>query len=60
MVLPVPAFCEPEMLQERVDTLALFTPSVLLPGYASGQFSAQLKRASVLAARKSRAGKSEV
>ena len=58
--LPVPAFCEPETLQERVDTLALFAPSVLLPGYVSGQFSAQLKRASVLAARKSRAGKSEV
>lgn len=53
--LPVPAFCEPETLQERVDTLALFTPSVVLPTYCSSQFGAQLKRASVLAAREARA-----
>ncbi|MCC4631588.1 DUF6538 domain-containing protein [Xanthomonas citri pv. malvacearum] len=57
--LPVPAFCEPETLQERVETLALFTPPVLLPVYTPGQFGEQLKRAAVLAKREARAKKSK-
>ncbi|HIE5743070.1 TPA: integrase [Stenotrophomonas maltophilia] len=57
--LPVPAFCEPETLQERVETLALFAPPVTLPAYTPGQFGEQLKRAAVLAKREARAKKSK-
>lgn len=57
--LPVPAFCEPETLQERVGTLALFAPPVTLPAYTPGQFGEQLKRAAVLAKREARAKKSK-
>lgn len=56
--LPIPAFCEPETLPERVETLALFVPSVAVPAYTPGQFAEPLKRAAILAMREARAARS--
>lgn len=57
--LAVPAAVQPETLPKRVETLALFTAPVTLPAHVPGQFTDNLKRASVLAKREARAKKSK-